>query len=100
MRRTPGQNPNLHAPRQSAGYSRGAVIGDGARARYRPPVVVEEVDRPCEHCRVSRANCYVPHVLDVRLTRPDLPMLHLCEACAYSENQRRERARATSPRNG
>jgi len=78
-RPAPGQNPNLHAPRQSAGYSRGAVIGDGARARYRPPEPADYRRPYCDRCGAPGANCLVP--------KPDDPQFLrwgwcFCQPCA------------------
>lgn len=78
MRRTPGQNPNLHAPRQSAGYSRGSVIGDGARARYRPPEL-PAAGLPCDRCHQLPANILCPKPDDPTFERPGY---RFCSSCA------------------
>lgn len=86
----PSQNPLLHAPRQSAGYQRGAVLGDGARQRYRPPAPKLIDTRPtCDRCHQPGADRLCPRPDDPTFERPGFCFCGPCAATYHA--WRRER---------
>jgi hypothetical protein len=88
MPRLPGQRSDLHAPRQSAGYARGAVIGPGDINRYRPAEAPGS--RPaCDRCKCPGADHLCPKSDDPTFERPGY---RFCQPCAYAYSEwRREK---------